>query len=222
MDKYCIRSIYDSEKIKTRHFRDKIPLKDLIPQKKYSLDEIIGTKKFSKIELEIACGTGDFISEYAESQPSTFFLAVDYALPAIERAIIKASEKLLNNLIFYCGKIEDFIEHDFKGVLFDKIFINFPDPWPKKKHFKRRIVKAPLVYQLAKIIKDHGEIITATDVKALHENHLEKLESSSKLKNCLKSPFDLPCDAYKTISSYEKKGRKARHSIYYTKHQLKS
>ena len=145
LDRWGLFSIHNSDEINFKIYKEDKSIKDVIPKKKYCLkDEFVQRfgHFFEKTYVEIACGTGDFICAMAEKNPVVNFIGVDYALPVIERAVIKAEEKHLNNLLFYIGRAEDFFAYDMTNEMFDFVMVNFPDPWLKKKHHKRRIVQA--------------------------------------------------------------------------------
>ena len=221
LDKYAIFPIYSSDLLLKKAHQEKVDLKEITPAGQYNLKREFSQrhKPFKqKTYLEIACGTGDFITAMASEHPKVNFVGVDHATAVIERAIIKVAKANLNNILFYIGKVEDFFEHDLKGELFDLIMINFPDPWPKKKHFKRRIVQPKLIKAISKSMKANGELITVTDIKELYEWHLEVISSQSDLINLQKVGTTPPIDSYSVMSNYEVKGRDLNRPINYTHH----
>jgi len=165
--------------------------------------------------IEICCGTGDFLCSYALSEPQSSFIGIDWAMPVIERAAKKAYSAHINNLLFYCGAAEDFLEYDFKHLLFSRILINFPDPWPKKRHLKRRLPSAELTVLLAEKLVPEGLIVAATDLEWLHEWHMINFNSCRALIPFPGSTRERPFDAYQGRSSYEIKGLNRNRLIYF-------
>ncbi len=224
LKKRVLLALHDSDKINEARYKNKSLDKEIISTDFYSLKKEFQNRFdhfHSKTYLEIACGTGDFICTMAEKNPDINFIGVDYALPVIERAVVKAEQAQLRNLLFYLGRVEDFLKYDIKDETFDLVMINFPDPWPKKRHYKRRIVQHPLIENIAQGLTDKGTLITATDINDLHLWNLEIISSNKIFKDIQKNSLTPPIEAYHTASIYELKGREFNRQIYYTCH-LKS
>jgi tRNA (guanine-N7-)-methyltransferase len=173
----------------------------------------------SEVLVELCCGTGDFLTQCAKQAPDKSFIGVDYARPVIERAARLAAKEGLENILFYHGRIEDFLGWDFKETLFDGIFLNFPDPWPKKKHHKRRILQAEIAKKIAERLKPAHYFISATDVPELYESHVEALMGIAQLKKIEIESGKKPSPFYETVSTYEKKGKLANRPVNYTWHE---
>ena len=174
-----------------------------------------------KIVLELCCGVGEFLIHAAKTQPKILFIGVDHALACVQRSIKKADAINLKNVLFYCGDAIDFLSKEISMNFFDEIMINFPDPWPKKKHFKRRIVQEKTLAHFHKSLKKKGTLITATDVLTLHRYHLEILKDKKIFKNVLnvKKTNAAPNGLYKSTSSYQAKNLSKSGKTFYTKHQ---
>jgi tRNA (guanine-N7-)-methyltransferase len=131
---------------------------------------------YNKIILEFCSGTGDFLVNYAEVEPQSFFLGIDYAENAYLRALKKAYNKKLCNCKFmniYIQEVLDYLEDQF----FDIIYINFPDPWPKKRHANRRLVTDQFLCKINRLIKKGGYCIIITDNKWYQEFIDEQLSN---------------------------------------------
>ena len=193
-------------------------------------------KKYKHIVVEFCCGTGEFLVHTASDlasdfpSPDVLFIGVDYTYPCVTRAISLAnqnrknqseSSNTQNNILFYHGSAEDFL-WDFQNFQFKEIMINFPDPWPKKKHLKRRIINHDFLKRLNKnAIKSSTHILTATDVKELHDYHLECLSEVAFLKaENDNSHNDIPREYYKYSSKYEQKRLSKSKDIFYTCHRF--
>ncbi len=180
-------------------------------------------------EMEIGCGTGEFIVSVANQHREKNFIGLDWALPCLQRAIKKADQFNLNNVLFYHGSAFDGLKYDFKDFRFNKIMINFPDPWPKKKHWKRRIVSTDFL----KIVKDkllpNGELITITDLYSLFLYHNTLIEESNLYFEPCENPFENSfekrehstpyCSYYKEISKYQRKNLSGSKKVFYTHHR---
>ena len=159
LNKRALFSLHDSDEINRQIYRENRPLAEVASIASYCLKDEFKKRYghfYDKTYLEIACGTGDFLCAMAKENPSINFLGVDYALPVIERAVVKAEVANLDNLLFYVGRAQDFFAYDMKHELFDLVMINFPDPWPKKKHHKRRIVQPQVLEDIVSRLKRRG------------------------------------------------------------------
>ena len=144
-------------------------LKNLLPIYKID-DEFLAQiqnsselKKFSKFCLEIGFGFGDFIFEKAKQNPDILFFGCEPHLNGIVNLLSKLEKEPLQNL-----KISNIdariLLSKFPVNFFDQIFILFPDPWPKTKHFKRRLINSEFLDKvLSPKIKNDSNLIIATD-----------------------------------------------------------
>ncbi|MBN8217962.1 MAG: hypothetical protein J0L75_15070, partial [Spirochaetes bacterium] len=166
---------------------------------------------------------GDFLARMAALEPEARYVGVDHAKPVAERAARLVGQAGLENALVYLGKLEDFIDFDCQDARFDLIMVNFPDPWPKNRHQKRRVVQAPLVPRVEKALKPSGLLVTATDILPLHEEHAEVFGESVRLEWMNRDRREEPpLPVYQCASNYEKKGRAMGRGVYYTVHRLRA
>jgi len=136
-----------------------------------------------KIYLEIGCGKGDFLIENAVKHPDIFFLGIEKYSTVILKALkkIKRNNLELNNLVFACADAEKIDIEKFRNKI-SKLFLNFSDPWPKKRHAKRRLT-SPNFLDLYKKILVKGAIVEfKTDNDGLYEYSLEVLKSRKDIE----------------------------------------
>ncbi len=151
---------------------------------KKELKEILSDKK--NIYLEIGMGKGDFILEMAEKNPDNFYVGLEKRGALILRAIRKIKQQ--KNVLFIVSNIDDF-EDSFEDV-FDGIFLNFSDPWPKKRHYKRRLVYRNYMDLYDKILKKGSTITFKTDNSSLFSFALEEIAETNR------TAFDVSHDIY--------------------------
>lgn len=122
------------------------------------------------IYIEIGMGKGDFIIENAKRYPNINFIGIEKFPSVLVGAIKKMDNESidLSNLKFMK---EDaiFLSDVFEDKEIDRIYLNFSDPWPKKKHAKRRLTSKTFLPIYQKILKDQGELILKTDNRTLFE-----------------------------------------------------
>ncbi|MBE6649861.1 MAG: tRNA (guanosine(46)-N7)-methyltransferase TrmB [Ruminococcaceae bacterium] len=143
------------------------------------------------IRLEIGCGKGDFVKGMAEKNPDVNFIAIEKATDIIVLALEKIKDAGLKNVRFINCDAE-LLTEIFPEGMFDTIYINFCDPWPKKRHAKRRLTSPIFLELFKKILSKDGEIHFKTDNRPLFDYSLETFpECGYKLKNI---SFDLHTD----------------------------
>ena len=161
----------------------------------------ISNKKFF---VELGTGKGDFITQLAEREPDICFLGLEVEPTVVYAAARKIREKGLKNVRLMIFDINN-IETLFNENEIDRIYINFCDPWPKKRHAKRRLTYITFLEKYKKILKPEGEIQFKTDNRGLFDFSLEQFESAnakvSEVTYDLHS--DNPVDNIET--EYEKK-----------------
>ncbi len=170
-------------------------------------------KFFDKsLEIEIGGGKGDFIIGQSTKFPKTHFLMIERVVSVAAPAVKKIKENNLNNIrVIYDNFIN--VSHALKKNSINKIYLNFSDPWPKKKHAKRRLTSPIFMDDYYRILNDDGLIIFKTDQKPLYEYTKLVL---NKEKFFIKE--DIPnynkLDENDSLTEYEAKFRKENKTIY--------
>ncbi|MBT4260446.1 MAG: tRNA (guanosine(46)-N7)-methyltransferase TrmB [Nitrospina sp.] len=138
------------------------------------------------IKLEVGFGMGDFLVEMAIRDPNSNFVGVDFSQNGIQKLLIRVNNLNLNNIRVIYGDVRKKIPLLFHDGELDTVYINFPDPWPRKRHFKRRLVKPELVKLVSRKLAPDGHIYIATDSEPYASEMLEYFNSEPLLQN--KSP----------------------------------
>jgi tRNA (guanine-N7-)-methyltransferase len=129
--------------------------------------------------LDIGCGKGRFLLSMSEQFPEKNILGIELRKPAVEwiNNVVKG-EEIMNCAAIWYSVVNglNFIE----GKSIEKIFYFFPDPWPKKKHLKRRVFSEEFIQECHRILKDKGELFLATDLEEVNEFHKRIIIQSGK------------------------------------------
>ena len=123
--------------------------------------------------VEVGCGKGKFTAETAQANPDVLFIAVERCREAMVVAMEKALQMGLTN-VFYIDMDVEKIEEIFAYGEIDRLFINFPDPWPRKKNAKRRLTHRGFLHKYCRVVKQEGEIHFKTDNAPLFEFSVEE------------------------------------------------
>ena len=119
--------------------------------------------KVTDFELEIGFGMGEFLFQKAMSQPNIGFLGCEVFENGIANLVTKIREKDLKNIFLHPGNCIGLLDN-LKGAQLKAIYILFPDPWPKKKHQKRRFLTTENIDKMLLTLKIGGCIYVATDI----------------------------------------------------------
>ena len=115
----------------------------------------------TSLNFEIGCGHGHWLTSYAIKRPSENFVGIDLISKRIEKANSKVEKRNLSNVCFYKAEANEFLE--FCDFELSNTFIMYPDPWPKKRHFKRRLIQFPFLELVAKKTLLGGKLYFMTD-----------------------------------------------------------
>ena len=144
-----------------------------------------------KLFVELGTGKGDFISQLAERNPDIFFIGLEMEATVVYAAARKVREKELKNVRLMVFDINN-VETLFNKAEIDRLFINFCDPWPKKRHAKRRLTYITFLEKYRHLLKPEGEIHFKTDNRGLFDFSLEQFEiANAKVSEIT---FDLHAD----------------------------
>ena len=128
-----------------------------------------------RLFVELGTGKGDFISQLAEREAETNFIGLEVEATVVYAAARKIREKDLTNVRLMVFDINH-IEELFGENEVDRFYINFCDPWPKKRHAKRRLTNIRFLEKYRQILRPEGEIQFKTDNRDLFEYSLEQFE----------------------------------------------
>ena len=134
--------------------------------------------------VEVGCGKGKFTAETAEANPDILLIAVERCREAMVVAMEKAKSMGLTN-VFFIDMDVALIEDIFASFEIDRLFINFPDPWPRKKNAKRRLTHRGFLDKYCKVVREGGEIHFKTDNAPLFEFSLEEFAACGLQINAL-------------------------------------
>lgn len=129
------------------------------------------------LHMEIGCGKGGFICEKARQMPETNFLAMEREANVIISALEMARETGIANLRFILGDADDLLKQLIRPGEIACLYINFCDPWPKKRHAKRRLTHRSRLTQYRGLLAPEGELHFKTDNQGLYEFSLEEFQA---------------------------------------------
>ncbi|MDO5330302.1 MAG: tRNA (guanosine(46)-N7)-methyltransferase TrmB [Bacillota bacterium] len=141
------------------------------------IDQNLPFFEYPRLYLEIGIGKGDFILGMSKKQDG-HYLGIEKVVDVLAVAAKKLLDSESANVLLRLGDFDEVYE-EIAGLRFDAIYLNFSDPWPKKKHGKRRLTEHNRLEKMAKILKDDGSIIIKTDNSGLYEFSKEEVPLTS-------------------------------------------
>ncbi|GBU28352.1 tRNA (guanine(46)-N(7))-methyltransferase [Treponema sp. R8-4-B8] len=163
------------------------------------------------VTLEIGFGMGVTTAEIAQANPDKNYIGIEVHRPGIGRLLWEIEKRSLANIriIEYDAvyAVEKMIPHDS----LEAIHVFFPDPWPKKRHRKRRLIQRPFTENLASRLKPGGYLYMVTDWEDYALHALEDLNATANLKNAYES-FSPPQN-WRPVTKFEQKGLTKEHVI---------
>ena len=169
------------------------------------------------IYLEIGCGKGQFIMKRAASCPSANYIAIEGQSNVALRALEKAQAEGMENLRIFIAYVHD-LEDYFEAGELAGIYLNFSDPWPEARHFKRRLTYRQRLLNYKKVLGRDGFVEFKTDNDGLFEFSLEEIQEAGL--EITEVTGDLHSEEYESkdfTTEYEDRFSKAGKNINYVK-----
>lgn len=144
---------------------------------------------FSSICLEYCSGNGTWIAEKAKENPLSLWIAVEKRFDRVQKIWAKKHNLIIPNLLIVCGEAYTFTHYYLQNSVIDEVFVNFPDPWPKQKHAKHRLIQQPFIGELIRITKPSAKVVFATDDEAYSLQMIQEMHKDSLWKSSFPPPF---------------------------------
>lgn len=135
------------------------------------------------VVLEIGSGMGETTAQLASAEPEVNYLAVEVYKPGLAQLLLRAEKLGVRNLRLLRGDAVDLLRQHVEPESLATVRIFFPDPWPKKRHHKRRLVQRPLVELVASRLAPGGLLHLATDWEDYAEQMMAACSAEPLLRN---------------------------------------
>ena len=175
-------------------------------------EDIFGNR--NPLVLEIGFGEGEFLIDAARCDRSRNYLGLEIKGGRFRKAV-RAAEKLsLENLRFIHVEAEIALRQIFREKTFDLVLVNFPDPWPKKKHSKHRMFNREFIGCLAKVLAGGGRTVIKTDQLSYIEQIVSEFKRSGLFRPAYPPPGFIEAQTGETETKFEKHFREASQEIF--------
>lgn len=192
-------------------------LAELLPR--YGLDsgKVIDPARIfgrnAPLTLEIGFGNGDSLATMAAQDPAADFIGIEVHRPGVGHLLLQLDQRELTNVRVICSDAVEVIRHCLPDRTLERVLLFFPDPWPKKRHHKRRIVQPAFIELLARKLKPGGILHMATDWEHYAEHMLELLSETALFRNTAGSGNYAARPDYRPVTKFEQRGQRLGHAV---------
>ncbi len=164
--------------------------------------------------LEIGFGNGETLIEQASANPATDYLGIEVHEPGVGHCMLHAATARISNLRLFRRDAIEVMTHQIPDASLNRVNLYFPDPWPKKRHHKRRILQSAFLALVAEKIEAAGSFRISTDWENYAEHIDDLLEPQTLFKLSEKRVHDGDDPLDRPITKFEQRGRELGHKIW--------
>ena len=177
-----------------------------------NLEELFG--RSAEKHLEIGFGMGDTLVTMASQHPEYDYLGIEVYRPGIGHLLLQIKAAQLTNVRVICADAVEVLHDYLPSHSLDAVYLFFPDPWPKKRHHKRRLVQPNFVTLLVKSMKSGSCLHLATDWEHYAEQMLQVLEAAPEFINRSANGGFSPRPTSRPLTKFEQRGQRLGHSVW--------
>ena len=163
--------------------------------------------------LEIGFGNGDATWRMAAAEPQHNFLAIEVHRPGVGRLLLALAERQIDNVRVVCADAVAVLRERVPPESLDGVRIYFPDPWPKKRHHKRRMLQPEFVELLAARMRSGAILHLATDWAPYAAHMLEVMRGARSFENLSPDGGCCPRPEWRPVTKYERRGERLGHPV---------
>lgn len=176
------------------------------------LDALFG--RSGPVTLEIGFGNGDALLAMAEAAPEGNFLGIEVHRPGVGHLLQEMVRRSLDNIRVSRDDAVEVLARQIPEASLDRVCLFFPDPWPKKRHHKRRIVQPDFVQLVRRRLKEGGEFHLATDWEDYAWHMREVLDAAEGFENVAGAAGFLPRPDSRPRTRFEARGERLGHGVW--------
>jgi tRNA (guanine-N7-)-methyltransferase len=177
----------------------------------FDLDAIF--PRHAPCTFEIGFGDGESLVAYAAAQPERNFIGLEVHEPGVGHCLLRAAALELDNLRVIRHDAVEVLERAIAPGTLDEVLIYFPDPWPKKRHHKRRIVQSAFATLVASRLAPGGRLRLATDWTPYADWMREVLDACPALESLGGPDGTVPRPAERPVTKFERRGTRLGHEV---------
>lgn len=183
-----------------------------IPEGELNFTTLFGNE--APVVLEIGFGMGQSLCELAQQNPHNNYLGIEVHRPGVGSLLTYLDEHQITNVRIMIADAKDILERYISPQSLDAVLLFFPDPWPKKRHQKRRLVQASFVDCVASRLKEGGYFHMATDWEHYAQQMLAVASQCEALDNKAGPGSFIARPISRPLTKFEKRGQKLGHGVW--------
>ncbi len=168
----------------------------------------------NRMVLEIGFGMGKSLLNMAQIHPETGFIGIEVHRPGVGAVLADLKEQDMSNVRVFCADAVKVLSFCISDGSLDAIHIFFPDPWPKRRHHKRRLIQADFLGLLTQKLKKGGCMHLATDWQDYAEHMLRVLSANPDLVNTAGTDHFSMQRGERPLTKYEQRGQRLGHQVW--------
>jgi tRNA (guanine-N7-)-methyltransferase len=184
----------------------------VLPFEEHPIDSVALFGRAAPLVVEIGFGMGQATAAIAAERPDANFLGIEVHEPGVGALLQRIDEQQLRNLRIVRHDAVEVLKSMIAPASLAAVHVFFPDPWPKKRHWKRRLIQAPFVALAASRLAPGGVLHCATDWQPYAEQMLEVLAAEPALVNTVQAYAPRP--AYRPETKFERRGLALGHGVW--------
>ena len=163
--------------------------------------------------LEVGCGAGEVLIALASEHPENDYLGVEVYRPGLGRLLRGLAERELENVRILCGDAASLIEYQVSDQSLAGVYVFFPEPWPKKRHHKRRLMRPDFVALLRRKLCSHARVFLATDWEDYAQHIVQVMDEDGGFVNLAGRAVYAPRPRWRPLTRYEQRAHARGHRI---------
>ncbi len=191
---------------------------ELLPR--FSIDAEAGPLELPRIfgrdarrVLDIGFGDGEALVTNAINNPAVDYVGIEVHEPGIGHLLLLLEQAAISNVRIIARDAAEVVPQLLPAASFDAVDLLFPDPWPKKRHHKRRLVQTPFVTEIARVLKPGGFFHVATDWADYARHTREVLAGDAQLKAIQRADLATDPLAMRPPTKFERRGMRLGHDV---------
>jgi tRNA (guanine-N7-)-methyltransferase len=185
----------------------------LIPENAlHDLDHVF--RRRAPRALEIGFGMGDALAVMAKARPQCDYLGIEVHRPGVGGLLLRLEKDAVDNVRVICADAVEVLQHHLPDASLDAVYLFFPDPWPKKRHHKRRIVQTGFAELVWRKLKPGGIFHMATDWEDYARQMLAVMEAAPGYQNAAGAGAFAPRPRERPLTKFERRGQRLGHGVW--------
>jgi tRNA (guanine-N7-)-methyltransferase len=176
------------------------------------LDRIFGRN--APRMIEIGFGAGEALLEFAKMHPQIDCIGIEVHRPGVGHLLLETHAAALGNLRIICHDAVEVLQNQLAAASMSVAHIFFADPWPKKRHHKRRLIQPPFVESLARVMHSQGVLRLATDWEHYAHHMRAVLDASTQFENVSPDTGFVERTDARPLTRFERRGQRLGHAVW--------